>query len=86
MAEWNVTPCEGVSFSNGGIMRKLIVTATAGLLLIISAASVDAARRYQPRLIEGRAAHVTPVPPVLYRFNDFGPDYGTTIPFTRKAG
>jgi hypothetical protein len=68
------------------LMRKLIVTAAAGLLLMITAASVDAARRYQPRLIEGRAANVTPVPPVLYRFNDFGSDYGTTIPFAGKAG
>jgi hypothetical protein len=67
------------------LMRKLIVTATAGLLLMISAASVDAARRYQPRLIQGRAAYVTPVPPVLYRFNDFGPDYGLTIPFAGKV-
>jgi hypothetical protein len=56
------------------------------LLLTLSAASVDAARRSQPRLIDGRAAHVTPLPPVLYRFNDFGLDYGTTIPFAGKAG
>jgi hypothetical protein len=67
-------------------MRKLIVTVTAGLLLTLSAASVDAARRSQPRLIDGRAAYVTPVPPILYRFNDFGPDYGTAVPFAGKAG
>jgi hypothetical protein len=69
------------------LMRKLIVTVTAGLLLTLSAASVDAAGKARPRLTEGRAAYVPPpAPPVLYRYNDFGPDYGTTIPFAGKAG
>jgi hypothetical protein len=68
-------------------MRKLIVMATAGLLLALSAASVDAAttEKARPRLTEGRAAFV-PTPPVLYRFNDFGPDYGAPDPFAGKAG
>ena len=65
-------------------MRKLIVAMSAGVLLTLSAASADAARRYQPRLIEGRGVYEMPMPPVLYRFNDFGPDYGTT-PFAEKA-
>jgi hypothetical protein len=67
------------------LMRKLIVTIAAGLLLT-SAASVDAATagKALPRLTEGRAAYVTPAVPM--RFNDFGPDYGATIPFVGKAG
>jgi hypothetical protein len=68
-------------------MRKLIVMATAGLMLALSAASVNAAAgKAHPRLIEGRAAFVVPVPPVLYRFNDFGPDYGAPNAFAEKAG
>jgi hypothetical protein len=43
-------------------------------------------QKNSPRLIEGRGACVVPVPPVLYRFNDFGPDYNTTTPFAEKAG
>jgi hypothetical protein len=27
-----------------------------------------------------------PAPPVLYRFNDFGPDYGAPDSFVEKAG
>jgi hypothetical protein len=68
------------------LMRKLIVTATAGLLLMLSAANADAAGKAKPRLTDGRAAYVTPVPPILYRFNDFGPDYGAAVPFAGKAG
>lgn len=70
------------------LMRKLIVMATAGALLTLGAASVDAAaKKAQPRLIEGRAAYVSPpAPPVLYRFNDFGPDYGAPDSFVEKAG
>jgi hypothetical protein len=67
-------------------MRKLIVTVTAGLLLTLSAASADAAGKARSRFTEGRAAYETPAPPILYRFNDFGPDYGTSIPFAGKAG
>ena len=68
-------------------MRKLIVMSAAALLLTLSAASVDAAAgKAQPRLIEGRAAYVAPTPPVLYRFNDFGPDYGAPNPFAGKTG
>jgi hypothetical protein len=69
------------------LMRKLIVMATAGLMLALSAASVNAAaRKAHARLIEGRAAFVVPVPPVLYRFNDFGPYYGAPNAFAEKAG
>jgi hypothetical protein len=69
------------------LMRKLIVMATAGLLLTLGVASVDAAAgKAHPRLIAGRAAYVVPMPPVLYRFNDFGPDYGAPDPFAGKAG
>jgi hypothetical protein len=31
-------------------------------------------------------SHVVPTPPVLYQFNDFGPDYGAPDPFAGKAG
>jgi hypothetical protein len=69
------------------LMRKLIVMATAGLLLTFGAASVNAAAgKAHPRLVEGRAAFVVPTPPVLYRFNDFGPDYGALDPFAGKTG
>jgi hypothetical protein len=59
---------------------------TAGLLLTLGTASVEAAPRALPRLTEGRAAYVVPTPPVLYRFNDFGPDYDAPNPFAGKAG
>jgi hypothetical protein len=69
------------------LMRKPIVMATAGLLLTLGTASVEAAaRKAPPRLTEGRGAYVVPTPPVLYRFNDFGPDYGAPNPFAGKAG
>jgi hypothetical protein len=88
---WNVTPSLALSFVRvppmEELMRKLIVTTAAGLLLTFSAASVDAAAgKAHPRSIEGRAAFVVPMPPVLYRFNDFGPDYGAPDPFAGKAG
>jgi hypothetical protein len=68
-------------------MRKLIVMATVGLLLTLGTASVEAAPvKAHPRLVEGRAAFVVPTPPVLYRFNDFGPDYGAPDPFAGKTG
>jgi hypothetical protein len=69
-------------------MGKLILTGSAGLLLPLSVASVDAAAaKVRPRLTEGRAAYAAPPrPPVSYRFNDFGPDYGTAIPFAGNAG
>jgi hypothetical protein len=68
-------------------MRKLILMMTAGLMLTLGAASVDAAAgKAQPKMTEGRAAYVVPTPPVLYRFNDFGPDYGAPDPFAGKAG
>jgi hypothetical protein len=70
------------------LMRKLILMAAAGVLLMFSAASADAAAgKARPRLTEGRATYVTaPARPMLYRFNDFGPDYGTSIPFAGRAG
>jgi hypothetical protein len=69
-------------------MRKLIVMAAASLLLTLGAARADAANgKSRPTMTEGRAAFVTPpTPPVLYRFNDFGPDFGAPDPFTGKAG
>jgi hypothetical protein len=67
------------------LMRKLIVTIAAGLLLTFIASSAAAAAKALPMLTEGRAAYVTP-PATPYRFNDFGPDYGATIPFAGKAG
>ena len=67
-------------------MRKLIMTATVGLIVTLGAASVDAAGKAHPRMVEGRAAFVVPTPPVLHRFNDFGPDYGAPDPFAGKAG
>jgi hypothetical protein len=68
------------------LMRKLIVTIAAGLLLTFSAASAAAAAAKAPPMLmtEGRAAFATP--PEAPNFNDFGPDYGATIPFVGKAG
>jgi hypothetical protein len=69
------------------LMRKLIVMVAAGLLLTLGTASVEAAPvKAHPRLVEGRAAFVVPTPPILYRFNDFGPDYGAPNAFAEKAG
>ena len=68
-------------------MRKLILMATASLMLMLGAANADAAAgKAHPKLVEGRAAFVVPMPPVLYRFNDFGPDYGAPNPFAGKTG
>jgi hypothetical protein len=59
-----------------------------GVMLTLGVASVDAAaEKAQPKFLGGREAIVTPpTPPVLYRFNDFAPDYGAPDPFARKAG
>jgi hypothetical protein len=67
-------------------MRNLILT--FGLLLVAGIATSSAGNSPirgtpGPALTEGRAAYVTP--PVPNRFNDFGPDFGRTLPNT-KAG
>jgi hypothetical protein len=69
------------------LMRRRIMMATAGLMLTLGAANADAdAGKAPPKLIEGRAAFVTPpAPPALHRFNDFGPDFGAPDPFAGKA-
>jgi hypothetical protein len=65
-------------------MRKLIMTVAAGLLLTLTGVSVDAAaRKAATKPTEGRAAYEVPVPPILYRFNDFGPE---VVPFAVKTG
>jgi hypothetical protein len=62
------------------LMRKLIMTATAGLLLTFSAASVDAAAA---NLIEGRAVYQSPRS--HWRGNDFGPGFESHQPVPNKA-
>src|SRR5260370_42054364 len=84
LAVRNVTPCEALSVSRvppmEEHMRNLVLTVTAGLLLI-SAAGVDAAAK--PKLIEGRAAYQASHN--HWRGNDFGSGFERLQPAPNKG-